>query len=163
MKNTIYTALCTLLLLAACKKNNSDAPAEPLQAKLGGKQMKISNVQVTPDLQGLNNHTLLSVTVSVDESNTKHFSLLIAYQDVSKGQTIDLANDDGKAYLVYTDSNGDFYGAGDGWTNGSGKMVITTNDQTKRKIEGSFSGVLVNGNNASQTITVTDGHFSVSY
>jgi hypothetical protein len=99
----------------------------------------------------------------VDESNSKHFSLLIAYQDVTKGQTIDLASDDGKAYLVYTDSNGDFYGAGNGWTNGSGKVVVTTTDQMKRKIEGTFSGVLVNSNNTIQTITVTDGYFSTSY
>lgn len=159
----LYGALLAGLLTASCKKNNSDVPAGPLSAKLDGKQMKISNVQVTPDLQGLNNHILLSITVEVDESNSKHFSLLIAYQDVTKGQTIDLASDDGKAYLVYTDSNGDFYGAGNGWANGSGKVVITANDQTKRKIEGTFSGVLVNSNNTIQTITVTDGYFSTSY
>jgi hypothetical protein len=159
----LYGALLAGLLAASCKKSNSDAPAEPLQAKLDGKQMKISNVQVTPELQGLNNHILLSITVDVDESNAKHFSLLIACKDVTKGQSIELAGDDGKAYLIFTDSNGDFYGAGNGWTNGSGKVVITTNDQTKRKIEGTFSGVLVNSNNTSQTITVTDGHFSITY
>ena len=159
----LYGVLLAGLLTASCKKSNSDVPAGPLSAKLDGKQMKISNVQVTPELQGLNNHILLSITVNVDESNTKHFSLMIAYPDVTKGQTIDLANDDGKAYLIYTDGNGEFYGAGDEWANGSGKVIITTNDQTKRKIEGTFSGVLVNSSNTSKTLTVTDGYFSISY
>lgn len=45
MKTSIYTALCILLLLTACKKSNSDTstPA-PLQAKLNGKAIKVNHL-----------------------------------------------------------------------------------------------------------------------
>jgi hypothetical protein len=58
---------------------------------------------------------------------------------------------------------GDIYGAGYGWGGSSGKVTVTSNNLQQRKIEGTFSCVLVNGNNTSQTIPVTEGHFSFSY
>jgi hypothetical protein len=151
-------------LFAACKKSNSDAPAAPLQAKLNGKLIRVTNLLTNPDIQ-YNNIKLLGAYGAIDGDTSNAFSLTVAYQDIAKGETVDLATDNyGKAFISYQmGGTGDIYGAGYGWGGSSGKVTVTSNNLQQRKIEGTFSCVLVNGNNTSQTIPVTEGHFSFSY
>ena len=135
----------------------------PLQAKLDGKQIRVTHLLTNPDIQ-YNNMKLLGAYGAIDGDTSNAFSLTVAYHDIAKGETVDLATDNsGKAFISYQQGNGDIYGAGYGWGGSSGKVTVTSNNLQQQKIEGSFSCVLVNGNNTTQTITVTEGHFSVSY
>jgi len=162
-KMIIYATLFTALLFTACKKSNSDTPAAPLQAKLNGKLIRVTNLLTNPDIQ-YNNMKLLGTYGTVDGDTSKSFALTVAYEDIAKGETVDMATDNvGKAFISYREGGGDIYGAGYGWGGSSGKVTVTSNNHQQRKIEGSFSCVMVNGNNVSQTITVTEGLFSVSY
>lgn len=159
MKNTIFTALC-ILLLAACKKSNSDAPA-PLRAMINGKQVKVTHIQTNPDIH-YNQQTLLSISGNIDGDDKKKLSVAIAYLDFDKGESADLGTGGGTAFINYDDGAGNTYGAGEGYTSSGGIVTITLNDRMKRKIEGTFSGVLVEPI-LNLNVSITDGFFSASY
>ena len=162
MKTSIlFAGVLAGLLLAGCKKDSS-APTPPFAATLDGKQLKLTGV-MSKDIGSNGTYALLQITAIVDGDSARTLGLQIAYKDVVKGQTIDIASDNGHAYIFYVSGAGLIYATGYGTKSDVGKVTITENDHSRGKIAGTFSGVLKGMSDATQQVTCTEGQFSANY
>jgi hypothetical protein len=164
MKTSIlFAGVLAGLLLAGCKKDSSAPTTPPFAASIDGTQLRLTGVKAKVVGTANGTYDLLQITAIVDGDSAKTLGLQIAYKDVVKGQVIDIASDDGHAYIFYISGVGHIYAAGYGTKSVDGKVTITQNDHAKGKIAGTFSGVLKGISDATQQVTCTEGQFSANY
>jgi uncharacterized protein DUF5025 len=75
---------------------------------------------------------------------------------VADGVTIDVGYIDAKTAAIY---DGSTVSGG----NGHSTVIVTSYDSTGHKIAGTFSGVLYNEQNASDSVVITNGSFNTSF
>jgi hypothetical protein len=162
MKTSIlYLTMITCLLTVGCKKNK-DENGSSLRATIDGVDLKLNSVAVQK-VSGVYYNNLLEVRAPIDGSSLKGFTVYVATENVKTGEVIDFRKDDGRVLLNYSPDGSAMYGAGKGWEGSSGTITITTNDPAKGKLEGTFNGTLINGDNIAKKVNCTNGKFSVTY
>jgi hypothetical protein len=152
-------AVSSILLLAAnsCKKTNSSSSNPDMSATVNGSAWSSSTAVVGVYFSGGSDFNIAGVQLS--SSDTTQFTLIF-YTPITLNKTI--SSDTSQVVIAYLDGKtGAAYNAVAG--GGQALITITSYDSAGSKIGGTFSGVMHNINNLSDSLVVANGKFNTSF
>jgi hypothetical protein len=156
---TAFIVIATALLLAAgsCKKSNSSASNPGMSATVNGNAWSSSNAVVGVYFSGGSDFNIAGV--QLNSSDTTQFTLIF-YTPITLNQTV--SSDTSQVVIAYLDGKtGAAYNAIAG--GGQALITITAYDSVGSRIGGTFSGVMHNINNPSDSLVVANGKFNTSF
>lgn len=156
----------SILTYSGCKKSDTPAPdptpSGPLSVTIGGTPLVFSNVIASRKQAVLGNVTKNYILIMATIVNSNDYLALSVFnEEINSNISVDLANSnswdivklDGSSVL---NANHDLIGSG-----ASGTLTLTKNDTTNKRIEGSFTCVMINGQGGKAP--VVKGSFAIDY
>lgn len=161
LTNILLLCICILFINIGCKKEEVAAKAaEPFVVKIDNIQVVIKNVTVAIKENGENLPFLL---IEAYPENGDHIYLIIYHVMIGDKAIIDVTNNEWGSFFFYTTKEGKSFEASQKYAHASGKIIITKNDLSKKRIEGTFAGVATATDSNYGTKNFTDGSFALNY
>ena len=162
MKKALIFVSCILLVFTSCKKNSDVAPSNTISANINGveESFNTNTVAQLSSLIKLNDGlSIYGTNGSATGADILTISLSLN-QTLTKGSYTSGSNTVGLVSILYQSgpfsiANLNYYATDDSANQTT--VIITT--LTGTNIQGTFSGILVNGN---ATKTVTNGKFNLT-
>ena len=162
----LFTLLVSIIFIqTGCKKNSdppAPVPAGPLGVTVNGSALVFTNVTSSVQQYSVAQYTYNYVRI-IGAVGTKgdYFVINIYNSDINSNTPVDISKiysfDIG--YLnggTYINASSDLTASG-----ATGTITLTKNDLVNKRLEGSFTGVMVDGKGGK--IPVTGGSFAVNY
>ncbi|MBS1530165.1 MAG: hypothetical protein JSU01_07655 [Bacteroidetes bacterium] len=169
MKRFLLPAICLLLVFTSCKKKNDVTPVNTLTATVDGINMNFNSnmtARIDGNFTGTGNIDLVVEGFATNGStnNMLGISFITANLNSITAGTYTAANANNTppiwAAITYNDNSS--ASTHNYLTYTTVPFTITITSISKTNIQGTFSGVVADLNNSSNTKTITNGKFNVN-